>query len=341
MYSWQQLKSNPSLWSRYLVKQEMLRALRKFFEERGYNELESPILAPALPSERYLNFLSTKVGDRELYLIPSTERYNKIGLAAGIGQHFVVTKVFRGMEQLSPNHRPEFTMLEWYHLDGTYFDLMDDTELLVQAMLKKLGRDSLKSVYQGMEIDFGSPWERYSVEELLQKHAGLKLAQIINWPDLKQIVIDLGLLNDITVTEDKMSWQDLFELLFFNKVETNLSPNKPTFIYDYPRILAPLAAPHETNEYVSQKVELYIAGKEIANGYTELRDPSLLKANLEAEYEARKQMGLPLARFDNELITALDSGLPPVAGIGMGLDRLAMILADVNNISDISLFSFE
>lgn len=339
MYNWQSLAENPQLWSKYLVKQEIIRATRAFFEAKGYNELESPVLSPSLPSERYLNFLSTKVGERELYLIPSTERYNKIGLAAGIGNHFVVTKVFRGLEQVGPNHRPEFTMLEWYHLDGTYFDLMDDTQALILSMLDRLGKSDYKITYQGAEIDFGGEWHRFSVDDLLQKYAGLSVAEISEWQKLKEIVIDLGFLQNKEATESQMSWQDLFELLFFNKVEVHLDPNKPTFIYDYPKILAPLAAPNPKNSAVSQKVELYIAGKEIANGYTELRDASLLEANLREEYAARSQMGLPLAKFDDELIAAIQSGIPTVAGIGMGLDRLAMILADAASLNDISLFS--
>jgi lysyl-tRNA synthetase class 2 len=338
MQTWQLLRQNPALWGRYTVKQDTLRAIRMFFEQRNYRELESPILAPALPSERYVNFLTTQVGERELYLIPTTERFNKIALAAGIGNHFVITKVFRNMEKLGPNHSPEFTMLEWYHLNGNYFDLMDDTEQLVQAILRKLGKDSLQSEYQGQMIDFGSPWHRFSVSELLQKYADINLAHILEWGQIKQKVIDLGLLQNHHVSESEMSWQDLFELIFFNKVEVHLDPSKPTFIYDYPRILCPLTQPNANNPMVSEKVELYIAGREVANGYTELLDAELLHANFEVEQKARAKMGLPLAKFDDELVSALAAGLPPVAGIGMGIDRLVMILADAKSVSEINLF---
>lgn len=338
MRTWELLKANPELWSRYLVKQEMIRAVRAFFESRDYRELESPVLAPALPAERYLNFLSTQVGGQELYLIPSTERYNKIGLAAGLGNHFVVTKVFRGMEQLSPNHSPEFTMLEWYHLDGNYFDLMDDTEELVRAMLHRLGKQDLKINYQGQEINFADQWYRFSVDELLQKYAEIGVKDIQSWAEIKQAALDMGVLQNKNATETEVSWQDLFELIFFNKVEINLPQDKPTFIYNYPRILCPLTQPNAENPLVSEKVELYVAGKEIANGYTELRDAQLLEDNLRAEYEAREELGRPLAKFDEELIEALHAGLPSVAGIGMGLDRLAMTFADARSVSEINLF---
>lgn len=340
MYPWQAVKANPQLIQRYLVKQEVLRATRAFFESQGYNELESPILSPALPSERYLNFLSVNLGNKEAYLIPSTERYNKIALAAGIGNHFVITKVFRGAEQMSPNHRPEFTMLEWYTMGANYFGLMDQTESLIKKIINRLkgDKEDFKVTYQGQEIDFGKKWNRFSVNELLQKSINKSLPDLQTWQQIKDVCVELHLLQNAGATESEVSWQDLFDLIFMNRIEENLERNVPTFIYDYPKIMAPLAKPNDDG-LTAQKVELYIAGKEIANGYTELLDADVLETNLRAEYSARKQLGLPLAKFDDELIAAVRSGIDPVAGIGMGLDRLTMILADAGSLSDISLFS--
>jgi elongation factor P--beta-lysine ligase len=121
MKTWQKLKENPSLFQRYYVKEYIIKAIRKFFENRKYHELESPILAPALPQEHYLNLLTVKINSKNgngknTYLIPSTERYNKIILAGGLGNHFTISKVFRDLEETGSNHIPEFTMCEWYHL---------------------------------------------------------------------------------------------------------------------------------------------------------------------------------------------------------------------------------
>jgi elongation factor P--beta-lysine ligase len=354
MKTWQRLKQDPSLFNRYFVKERVLRSIREFFWARNYHELESPVLTDALPQERYLNFLTSETGGKEVYLLPTTERFNKMMLAAGLGEHFVITKVFRGMEKLGPNHSPEFTMLEWYHLNADYFDLMDDAEKLVQKMLSDLkdlqkvepGEQHLpakasaqagdfKTTYQGTEIDFGSPWHRKSVRELLREHVGVELESIIEIADIEKLCREKGVLQ----TEGtEYEWQDYFELLFFNFVEGNLDPAKPTFIYDYPRILGPLTKPKESDPLVVEKVELYIAGKEIANGYTELIDADEQQKRFDEERAARARMGLPVARYDHDLVAALRAGLPPVAGIGLGVDRLAMILADASSVADINYF---
>jgi len=158
MKTWQLLKSNPKLWPRYFIKEYLIQAIRVFFLNRNYHELESPILAPALPQERYLNVLTTTIEQKgkqpqTAYIIPTTERYNKLALAAGIGEHFVITKVCRGQEESGPNHSPEFTMLEWYHLNANYFDLMADCEDLFVYIQKQLdskmkSANTLKITYQ-------------------------------------------------------------------------------------------------------------------------------------------------------------------------------------------------
>lgn len=335
MKTWQRLKQDPELFTRYYVKERMLRSIREFFWARNYHELESPVLTDALPQERYLNFLTSNTGGKEVYLLPTTERFNKMMLAAGLGEHFVITKVFRGMEKLGPNHSPEFTMLEWYHLNANYLDLMDDTEQLVQKMLSDLGKSDFKSTYATTEIDFGSPWHRKSVRELLKEYVGVELENIIEVADIEKLCREKGVLQ---AEGTQYEWQDYFELLFFNFVEVNLDPAKPTFIYDYPRILGPLTKPKDSDPLVVEKVELYIAGKEIANGYTELIDADEQQKRFDEERAARARMGLPLARYDHDLVAALRAGLPPVAGIGLGVDRLAMILADASSVADINYF---
>lgn len=365
MKTWQKLKQNPELFQPYFVKERVLRSIREFFWERNYHELESPVLTDALPQERYLNFLSVslnqglapqsplkKEDEGRVYLLPTTERFNKMMLAAGLGEHFVITKVFRGMEKIGPNHSPEFTMLEWYHLNADYFDLMDDTEQLVQKMIADLAKEQVsssevlrsfseartkegKTMYQGVEIDFSGPWHRKSVRELLREHVGVELEQIVEIKDIEKLCREKGVLQ---AEGTEYEWQDYFELLFFNFVEVNLDSAKPTFIYDYPRILGPLTKPKESDPLVVEKVELYMAGKEIANGYTELIDADEQQRRFDEERAARARMGLPLARYDHDLVAALRAGLPPVAGIGLGVDRLAMILADASTVADINYF---
>jgi elongation factor P--beta-lysine ligase len=393
MKTWQILKQNPELFKRYFVKEYMIKACRKFFEHRGYHELESPILAFALPQERYLDVLETKIelanslsmngeGGSDLsepgevenkgvtaYIIPTTETYNKKILAAGLGEHFVITKVCRGTEQISPNHSPEFTMLEWYHLDTDYKGLMQDTEELFIFIKKYLalalsveskphvkGENKIKNIYemtydeivasppsdkrgqgevfyQDQQIDLASPWIRLSIPEVLEKYCGIRLEEIQDVEDFRKVLKTKGY--NVDGTED---WQTLFEWVFAQEIETKLPKNKPVFLYDYPKQICVLTKPNEKNPLVCEKVELYIAGKELANGYTELLDWKLQEENFKKEQAARKVLGMKPIKFDTDLIEALKSGMPNVGGIGMGLDRVAMLFANAKTIDEINYF---
>ncbi len=360
MKTWYLLKQNPYLFQRYFIKEYVIKACRKFFEEKNYHELESPILTDSLPQERYLDPFKVSVGGKHAYLTPTTEKYNKKMLAAGLGEHFVITKVARDMENIGPNHLPEFTMLEWYHLNANYFDLMDDCEKLfqfifgyIQVALKKekeLNRFQVKILesssadntklhtpmaitYQDKSIDLSTPWPRISIPEALEKYCGVKLEAIQDVNEFRKILKDKGY---NIVDED--SWQICFELLFANEIEPNLPKDKPCFVYDYPKQICVLTKANDKNPLVCEKVELYFAGKEVANGYTELLDANEQEKRFIEEQKARKSLGKPDVKFDHDLIEALKSGLPNVAGIGMGLDRVAMIFADAKSISDINYF---
>jgi elongation factor P--beta-lysine ligase len=342
--TWQKLKANPEIFQRYFVKEYIIRAIRKFFENRNYHELESPILAPALPQEHYLNPLTVDIGVegkslKKAYLIPSTERYNKIILAAGLGEHFVITKVFRGLEETSPNHSPEFTMCEWYHLNANYFDLMDDCEELFVYIQKYLYENLYKKeftkilTFGDFSIDLTPKWDRLSVAEALKEKCSINLEDIQELKDFKKVARQKGY-----NISDEDDWEIIFELIFAQEIEPLLNPNKPTFVYDYPKQLCPLTRLNNNNPLVAQKVELYIAGKEIANGYTELTDGFEQEKNFRFEQAERAKIGKEPIAFDDELVEALKSGLPEVAGIGMGIDRIAMIFANAKSIADINYF---
>ena len=348
MKTWQKLKANPKLFQRYYVKEYIIRAIREFFITKNYHELESPIIAPALPQEHYLNPVTTeiiaksnanKVSKKTGYLIPSTERYNKIMLAAGLGNHFVITKVFRGLEDSSPNHSFEFTMCEWYHLDANYFDLMKDCQSLFKYIQNYLVKNlfhknfSHQITFQSNEINLAGDWDKLSVVDALKDFCNISLEEIQDIKKFKKVAIEKGY--NISKNDD---WEIIFELIFANEIEPKLNPNKPTFVYDYPLQLCPLTKVSPTNPLVAQKMELFIAGKEIANGYTELTDGVEQERRFKIEADARNSLGKTPIEFDNEIIEALKSGLPEVAGIGMGLDRLAMIFADAKSIDEINYF---
>lgn len=361
MKTWKLLRNNPHLFERYFVKELMIKACRKFFEARNYHELESPILVDALPQERFLDVLDLNIelkGDKKLkaYLTPTTETFNKKVLAAGLGEHFVITKVMRGLEEIGVNHSPEFTMLEWYHLNSTYFDLMDDTEELLKFVkseiyhgllkekeldrfqisneyLSRFSSDSSEFNYGEYKIDFSKKWDRIDVSEALKNISGIELSDIQNEDTFRQKMKDKGYNLD-----ESVSWQEMFELLFASEIESVMSTQVPTFYYNYPKQVCVLTKPNQENPFVCEKVELYIAGKEVANGYTELLDWKLQESRFKEEQSARKDLGMKDIKFDSDLIDALKTGLPNVAGIGMGLDRVAMIFANAKNIKEINYF---
>lgn len=360
MKTWKLLKNNPHLFERYFIKEYIIKACRKFFEARKYHELESPILVSALPQERFLDVLDLDIelkGNKKLkaYLTPTTETFNKKILAAGLGEHFVITKVIRGLEEIGVNHSPEFTMLEWYHLNATYFDLMDDTEELLKfvkkeiynallqekelkkfqvssEMLERFNPETDYITYGEYRIDFSKPWDRVDVSKALEE-CGVILSEIQEEAAFKEKMKSKG----YTIAEND-SWQTIFELLFASEIEPKMSKEVPTFFYNYPKQVCVLTKPNAKNPLVCEKVELYVAGKEVANGYTELLDWNLQESRFKEEQHARQQMGMKDVKFDHDLIEALKSGLPDVAGIGMGLDRIAMIYSNAKNIKEINYF---
>ncbi|MEI7578877.1 MAG: amino acid--tRNA ligase-related protein [bacterium] len=342
MQTWENLKKNPQFFERYFVKEYLLAAIRKYFSERKYHELEVPILTNALPQERYLDVLTTNIALQngtihQAYLIPTTETFNKKILAAGLGNHFVISKVFRALEEISTNHSPEFTMLEWYTLGKDYFFLMKQTQDLLRKIIKETFKKLKKKYngklfYQGQEVDLQSEFYRFSVPDLVKKYLGVSLDKIQTVEAFRT-----ELMKFISVSESS-DWQTVFELFMANLVEPELKWDRPVFIYNFPKILCPLVKPNKKNHLVSEKVELYIAGKEVANGYSELTDWKLQEANFLVEEQARKELGKSPVAFDHELVKALKAGMPEVAGIGMGIDRLAMMVANATTISEINYF---
>ncbi len=358
MKTWQKLKENPLLFQRYFIKEYIIKACRKFFEERNYHELESPLITNALPQERYLDVLTTEIElkggiKKTAYLTPTTETYNKKILAAGLGEHFVITKVLRGLEEIGVNHSPEFTMLEWYHLNTDYNGIMRDTEelflfifnYLKDALQKelKLGKfpidfsnfnnDKPITTYQGNKIDLSSPWHRVSIPEALENYAGIRLEDIQDEEAFRKIALEKG----YKVSEED-DWQRIYEWIWANEIEPKLSTDKPVFVYDFPKQVCVLTKVNPINPLVCERVEIYLAGKEVGNGYTELIDAQYQEERFKEEALARKKLGLKEIAFDHDLIDALKSGLPDVAGIGIGLDRVAMVFADAKYISDINYF---
>lgn len=313
MKTWQQIKNDPKLFDRYFVREKAIDTIRSFFKKQGFHEVFTPILVP-VPSiepnlEVFKTELRTSLGKkRDGYLIMSPEFSIKKLLAAGIGNCFEITKCFRNEEEVSKLHNPEFTMLEWYRVGATYLDVMQDFENLFVEMV---GGKTLN--YQGQTYDLTTPWQRISVSEAFEKYAGKKIESV----------------ND----ED-------FYKIFFNEVEPKIvSSNKnPFFLYDYPISQASLSKPKASDPRFAERFEVFVAGMELGNCFSELTDWRLQEERFKEDQKQRQVEGKTDYPVDTDLIDALKSGMPEVSGIAVGVDRLVMLLADVESISETIFF---
>src|SRR5258706_4691079 len=312
MKTWQKIKDNPELLEKYLVREKVIDIIRKFFKDQNFHEVQTPTLVP-IPSiepnlEVFETELRTSKGERrDGFLIMSPEFSIKKLLAAGIGNCFEIAKCFRNDEEVSKLHSPEFTMLEWYRINADYKDIMNDFE---QLFLKIVGKDKL--IYQGETYDITLPWPRIIVAEAFQKFA-------------KKDVLEVG-------DED-------FYKIFFNDIEPELAKShKPFFIYDYPISQASLSRPKDEDPRFAERFEVFLAGVELGNCFSELTDAKEQKKRFESDLALRQAQGKTDYPIDEDLIKALETGLPPVSGIAVGVDRLIMLVVDVPNISDTMFF---
>ena len=315
----------------FMIRSQVVTGIRNFMVDRGYLEVETPMMhaipggAAAKPFKTHHNAL-----DMELYLRIAPELYLKRLVVGGFEKVFEINRNFRN-EGISTRHNPEFTMMEFYEAYRDYRYLMDLTEELFRSLATQvLGKTTLP--YQGKEIDFGKPFDRLTITGAIQKYApGYTGAQLNDAGFLKGWLDKRGALPPGTPGIGAL------QLAFFEETAEAQLWN-PTFIIDYPAEVSPLARRNDTNPESTDRFELFIAGREIANGFSELNDPEDQEARFDAQVAA-KEAGDEEAMFkDRDYIRALEHGLPPTAGEGIGIDRLVMLLADAASIRDVILF---
>jgi lysyl-tRNA synthetase class 2 len=300
---------------KYLVREKVIDISRSFFKNQGFHEVFTPILVPVPSIEPNLEVFQTELRTskglkRRGFLIMSPEFSIKKLIAAGMGNCFEITQCFRNEEEVSRLHNPEFTMLEWYRVGADYKDIMRDFENLFS---KIIGKDKLE--YQGEVYDLSLPWPRISFEEAFAKYAGRKIE------DIKD--------------ED-------FYKIFFNEIEPKLRESrKPAIVYDYPISQASLARKKYSDPRFAERFEVFLAGVELGNCFSELTDANEQKKRFEADLAERKKQGKTVYPIDEDLIEALESGLPSVSGIAVGVDRLIMLAANAPSISETMFFPGE
>ena len=290
------------------LRARTVQAVRDFFIGKDYLEIETPCRIPAPAPEEHIDAQFSG----NWYLQTSPELCMKRLLATGYPHIFQICKCFRQNER-GNKHLPELTMLEWYASETNYFDMMAQTEDLIGYVSENINSGN-HLVYQGNKIDLKKPWPKISVAEAFEKFTS-------------------------TTLESAFS-EDLFDEVMTSEIEPNLGRKRPVFLYDYPASFAPLAMAKPGNPSLAQRFELYIAGLELCNAYTELTNPEEQKKRFEIEQKKRHALGKRVYPMPEKFLESLKS-MPAASGNALGIDRLVMLFADTTKIDDVVAFTPE
>lgn len=337
MKTWRMLRERPELWSRYFVREKVLKAVRIFFDTDGFHEVETPLLIAHPPAESYVDVFATTLYNRQRqgthgYLSTSPEVPLKKLLVAGIGNCYALTKSFRNMETQSNLHNPEFTILEWYRVGVDYQTIMEDCEKLIRSLQNAI-HPGQGLVYQGKKIDIHAPWERLTVAQAFATYAQVNFDAFFD----EKIAKDIARSKGYTVEADT-TWEQVYNQIFLNEVEPHLGRGKPTILYEFPGSMAALAKRKKNDQRYAERFEFYIEGLELGDAYSELTDPKEQEERFNAELAEIKRLGKTSYDYDHDFIDALKTGLPDCSGIAIGIDRLIMLLADTTDIADTLFF---
>ncbi len=324
------LIANPETRRVFRTRAALLQQLRAFFTARGFLEVETPMMqaiaggALARPFVTHHNTL-----DLDLYLRIAPELYLKRLVVGGIDRVFELNRNFRN-EGMSTEHNPEFTMLEFYQAYATYADLMDLTETLFAELARELA-GGLVLPWGEHTIDLTPPWTRLTVKEAVAKYTGLALAEVDDEARLRTYAAAQA----IPLPDDAPYGKILIEL-FEKTGEAELI--QPTFVTEYPVEVSPLARSSDRDPAIVDRFELFIGGRELANGFSELNDPAEQRSRFEMQLRAKSGGDDEAHAMDEDYVRALEHGMPPTAGEGIGIDRLAMLLTNSPSIRDVILF---
>jgi lysyl-tRNA synthetase class 2 len=325
------LMVNPQVREVFVRRAAIISLMRQFFEARGFLEVETPMMQPIPGGATARPFVTHHQAlDMTLYLRIAPELYLKRLVIGGFDRVFEINRNFRN-EGLSIQHNPEFTMLEFYQAYATYEDLMVLTEELIAHVAQEV-LGSTRLLYQGVEIDLTPPWTRLDLRESLTRIGGIP-PDVVRDP---QALVALAQGEGVNLRPGEGYGRALTKL-FDLKVEARLQ--QPTFILGYPRETSPLSRGSDADPEVVDRFELFIAGREMANAFSELNDPVDQRQRFEAQLAAHAagDEEMPHA-LDEDFITALEQGMPPTAGEGIGIDRLVMLITDSPSIRDVILF---
>jgi lysyl-tRNA synthetase class 2 len=308
------------------LRANLLRCAREFFHERGFLEVETPLLSADVVVDRHLDPISVTLADdprrpavgRSLWLQTSPEFGMKRLLAAGAEAIFQITRAFRNGET-GPLHNPEFTMIEWYRAGDGMSEGMDLLSEFCESLLER------------------GPAERLNYGEAFSRHVGLD-PHLASDADLREAAKRHGIAAPTSLGDDRDGWLDL---LLVECVQPHLGRVRPTILFDYPASQAALARVREGSPPVAERFELYVEGIELANGYHELLDAAVLRSRMATANRQRVADGKPPLPESSRLLAAMDAGLPPCAGVALGFDRLVMIAAGASTLAEVMAFPID
>ncbi len=313
----------------FILRSQIISYIRKFFDDRGFIEVETPMMhsipggALAKPFKTFHNALGM-----ELYLRIAPELYLKRLIVGGFEKVYEVNRNFRN-EGISSEHNPEFTMLEFYQAFSDYNDMMELTEELISSLVHEaMGKDEI--AFGENKISLKRPWKRMKFKEAVAHFAGISTSRVEDEKEVSKLA------SALTSEEQRLSYGNALDVLFDKYVKQNLI--QPTFILNHPKDISPLAKLSNENPEEAERFELVMGGMEIANAFSELSDPSEQRSRFEQQSKERDKGDKDAHRVDEDYIQALEYGLPPTGGEGIGIDRLVMMFANVHSIREVILF---
>jgi lysyl-tRNA synthetase class 2 len=324
------LMSNEATRRVFHVRSRVISSIRRFLDERGFLEVETPMMqsvaggALARPFITHHNALNI-----DLYLRIATELYLKRLVVGGMERVYEIGRVFRN-EGISTRHNPEYTLLEAYQAYADYRAVME----LVETMVARAAQDALGTVtvtYQGREIDLSPPWRRIGMVEAITERAPVKPEDLQSEEAAQEACERLGLPSD-----PEMRLSTMVNNIFEEFVQPTLI--EPTFVMDYPTPISPLAKAHADNPDLTERFEPFAGGMELGNAFSELNDPDEQRQRFEAQVRSRAAGDQEAHPMDEDFLLALEYGMPPTGGLGIGIDRLVMLLTDAPSIRDVILF---
>ncbi|SHF08765.1 lysyl-tRNA synthetase, class II [Thermoanaerobacter uzonensis DSM 18761] len=321
---------NPEVKEVFLKRTKIIKAIREFLDNRGFLEVETPILhtiaggAAARPFITHHNAL-----DIDMYLRIALELHLKRLIVGGLEKVYEMGRVFRN-EGMDIRHNPEFTLLELYEAYTDYYGMMEITEQLFAYVAQKVN-GTTKIVYQGTEIDLTPPWKRITMVDAIKEYVGVDFNEVKTDAEAVEIAKRLNL-----ETKEGMKKGEVIALVFDELVEQHLI--QPTFVMDYPVEISPLAKRKQDNPQFTSRFEAFIYGREVANAFSELNDPIDQKERFLEQLKQREAGDEEAHMMDEDFINALEVGMPPTGGLGIGVDRLVMFMTDAYSIRDVILF---